>query len=209
MKIEGKMATVTSVPASGLKPCRDTTTVSAIKQQPGVLTSEKELALITSSHEWSHQLSMKWWWKKQDRCKYGGGGWCTAIFRIRGVPHRRAWYIFQLKKQPRAMAAMSPLGAAPASSKRELIKCSLKRVDSGKRKKGTKKNSGFMHLQFTVLAPRKVIYYQQNPWQPWSENALLAPFRLHPDICPSLALPLPCNIFLLSCVPGGGVPLEL
>lgn len=61
---------------------------------------------------------MKWWWKKLDRCKYGGGGCCTAIFRMRGVPHRRAWHVLQLEKQPRAMAAMSPLSAAPASSER-------------------------------------------------------------------------------------------
>lgn len=90
MGVEGKVAIVTGVLASGLNPCRDTTTVSAVKQQPGDMTIERESALFTSSHGWSHQPSKKWWWKKLDRHKYGGGGWCTAIFRVRGVPHGRA-----------------------------------------------------------------------------------------------------------------------
>lgn len=120
------------------------------------------------------------------------------------------------------MAVMSPFGAAPASSKRGLIKSSLRRVDWEKKEKGgearrraPKGKVGSMHLQSIALAPRKdggticrahgSLGSLRKPWYQASGTTLpLASRQLsHSRTPPYLSKSSPS-----SCVLREGVPLD-
>ena len=66
MGAEGKEARVTGVLAPGLTPCRVPTTVSAVEQQTGDMTNDRESALFTSSCRWSVNQAGRAQWRVEE-----------------------------------------------------------------------------------------------------------------------------------------------